>query len=298
MTKKNDNQTGKRLKISKAQGNMFGAVAGAAVALGMCLVLGVYFLKYIRFNSAVLSAKNEALKSYSTAIKELGVCRSSKKDIYTSEELAICDPNETRVSEVPNSLRYNVMVTMAQNSALESVGRNGLTVCVDSSTGEKMSYKELFNRYENATNEDDRAMYLEIFGMCSALRAIPDALPSAKNELALMASLDKIFKMSEWEPDSIAPGGDAISGLEGLGAISVNLSVHTTNTTTVRVLRNIEKSIREFSINSATIEWSGNDQLSVVANGVAYYTEEAGLNEGIMTVRGDGKVSKTGGSAE
>jgi len=295
MAKAKDSAIGKRLKISKAQSNMLGAVAGASIVLGASLVLGVYFLKLIRYNAAVVSAKDDAIQSYSDAIKDYGVCKKPRGKTYSKSELDKCDPNEIRVGEVPNTLRYNVMVNMAQNEDLESVARNGLSVCVDPNTNEKYSYEQLYSRYENATSAEDKAAYLEIFGLCSSLRAIPDALPATKNELALMASLDKIFKTSNWEPDTMSPGGDGEGLVEGMGAINVNLSVHTYSETTIKVLRNLEKSIREININTASIEWNSGDQLNLNASATAYYTEPGVLNEGLITVKGNGKITKTKG---
>lgn len=289
-------EIGKRLKISKAQSNMLAAVAGASIILGMSLVLGVYFLKYIRYNAAVVSAKDDAIQSYSNAIRDYGVCKKPRGRTYSDRELKQCEPNEIRANDVPNTLRYNVMVTMAQNEDLESVARDGLSVCVDPNTNENYTYEQLYSRYENATDAETKAANLEIFGLCSSLRAIPDALPATKNELALMASLDKIFKLSSWVPDSMSPGGDGESTIQGLGAISVNLSVHTYSNVTIKVLQNLEKSIREININTASIEWSAGDQLNLNANATAYYTEPGTLNEGLVTVKGNGKITKSGGS--
>ena len=280
---------GKRLKISKAQSNMMAAVLGASVALGMSIVLGVYFLKYIRFNSAIISTKDQAIKGYSDTIKNVGVCKSPRGNTYTTKELQNCSPNDISVSSVPNTLRQNVLVEMAANEDLESVGRTGLSVCIDGQTGERMSYEKLIQKYENSTTEKAKAANFEIFTMCSALRAIPDALPAAKNELALMASINKIFKESDWIPDSMAPGGDSESEITGLGAIGVNLTLQTNTQTVIKILRNMEKSIREINIRSASINWS-NGSLNVNSNAEAYYTEIAGLDEKIVTVRGDGTV--------
>ncbi|MBQ7802270.1 hypothetical protein IJ380_00135 [Candidatus Saccharibacteria bacterium] len=280
---------GKKLKIDKAQSNMMAAVLGASVVLGMSVVLGVYFLKYIRFNAAIISTKDKAIQGYSDTIKNVGVCRAPKGRTYSDNELNHCEPNEIKVSSLPNTLRENVMVNMASNEDLESVARNGLSVCIDGSTGEKMSYQKLMQKYETSTTEADKAANFEILMMCSALRAIPDALPAAKNDLALMASINKIFKVSGWEPDSMAPGGDATSNIDGLGAIGVNLTLQTNMATTLKILQNMEKSIREININNASVNWS-NGGLVVNANAMAYYTEVSGLDEKIVTVKGDGKV--------
>lgn len=287
---------GKRLKIDKAQQYMLAAVAGASLILGVCLVLAVYFLKYIKFDGAVIKEKNSAIKGYSDTIKNIGVCTSPRRKLYSDQELKNCDPNNIHVDDVPGSLRSNVLVDMASNENLESVGRSGLTVCIDSETGETLSYKKLIQRYERSTDEN-RAKNFQIFSMCSALRAIPDALPAAENELALMASVDKIFKISGWEPEAITPGGETESSLPGLEAIDVDLMLETDLQTTIRVLRNIEKSIREINVNKATIEWTGGN-LDLNASATAYYTNLADLGEGMVTVRGDGKVTKMQGVEE
>ena len=84
--------------------------------------------------------------------------------------------------------------------------------------------------------------------------------------------------------------------MPGLGAIEVNLSVNSDGSVTQTVLSNIEKSIREFSINTATIEWTGDDQLKLEASATAYYTEEVELDEQTTTIKnvnGDWKVTRT-----
>lgn len=290
-------ETNKRIKMSKAQQNMLMAVGGAAVMLGICLVAGVYFLKYIRFNAAVIGAKDDAIQGYSDAIKTIGVCKAPRGKVYKDSELASCTPDELTVSDVPNTLRYSVTVDMASNEDLESVARNGMSVCTNSATGEKWTYDELLEKYEMATTDKAKEENFEIFVSCSALRAIPDALPSAKNELALLASLDKIFKVSGFSPESLAPGGEIESNIEGLGAIGVNITLESDSVTGMRVLRNIEKSIREIGVNTANVEWS-NGGLDIEAQATAYYTEPQEIEEGMITVTGEGKVTKKQGGED
>ena len=288
---KKELQIGKRLKISEAQKNMFAAVVGASVALGASLVLGVYFLKMIRFNAKVISEKDDAIEGYSDAIETIGVCKKPRFGVYSQNELTSCSPNDIAVSDVSGSLRAKVMVDMAQNESLESVGRTGISVCTDDNTGGQLSYETLLRRYENSTTDEDKETNFKIFAMCSALRTVPDALPAAKNDLALMASLDKIFKLSNWEPETLSPGDPEEATLAGLGAIGVNITAETDVPTVIRILQNIEKSIREIGIQNASIEWT-NGQLQFNAKATAYYTEVAGLHEGIETVTGRGIVTK------
>ena len=290
---------GKRLKIDKAQQMILGAVAGAALILGVCLVFSVYFLKYIKFNSKVISEKDKAIEGYSSAIKNIGICKSpsSKDGIYNNSELEHCDPNDIDLKYLSGTLRHNVIMNLSQNEALESVGRKGLSICYDTSTGQKRSFEWILEKYNNATSDRDKENYLQMIGMCSALRVIPDALPSTANPLALGASLNKIFQVSEYEPDGITPGTEDESSIPGIGSISVSLEIEASTDTTMKVLDNIEKSIREINVKSARIERSG-EILKVEANAEAFYTEPATLNEVIEEVRGDGRVIKNATSTE
>ncbi|MBR2587310.1 hypothetical protein IKE71_02970 [Candidatus Saccharibacteria bacterium] len=280
----------KRLKISKAQKNMFAAVAGAALILGVSLVFSVYFLRHIRFNGTVISEKDKAIQGYSDAIRDIGVCRAPSGKIYNNTELERCVPDEVDLNSIPNTLRYNVIVNASQNKALESVGRSGLAICYDTATNTQRTFDWMYERYNLATTDADREYYLEMISMCSALRVIPDALPSSANPLALGASLNKIFQISSYEPDGITPGGEIESDLPGIGAIGVSLQVESNNAaTTMNVLNNIEKSIREIKIRTARIEYRGGG-LRLNASAMAYYTAPAELTESIEVVRGDGKI--------
>ena len=77
-----------------------------------------------------------------------------------------------------------------------------------------------------------------------------------------------------------------------MGAIELTLSVEANGEITLNALNNIEKSVRDFEINSATIEWIGDQQLNLDARATAFYTEVQGLNELTETVKGDGTITK------
>lgn len=290
---------GKRIKIDKAKQNMLLAVAGASFILGISLVFAVYFLRYIRFNTTVISEKDKAIQGYSDAIRDIGICRRPSGRVYNSSELSGCDPNDpnTLNSVDASTLRSAVITGVSQNEALESVGRTGLSVCYDTSTGKRLSFDSLLERYRYATTDAAKENYLNMLGMCSALRVIPDALPSTANPLALGASLNKIFQISRYEPEGITPGDVDESDLPGIGAIGVNLQVESNAETTMKVLSNLEKSIREINIYSARIEQM-NNALRLEASARAYYTEPAEISENIETVFGDGRVVKGGGTTE
>jgi hypothetical protein len=116
----------------------------------------------------------------------------------------------------------------------------------------------------------------------------------------MLASLNKIFLLSGWEPESLSPTGtiEAASLGENLNDISVNFSIETNSDTTQKVLSNIDRSIREFDVRRATIEWSSDSSLSVQAQASAYYMDKSSIPEyeKIISEQGPTKTTKkTGG---
>lgn len=270
----------KRVKISKAQQYTMIEVLVASLVLGLAIVLSIWLIKYITFNTKVISAKNDAIESYEKTIKNVGICNDINNDgKYSDDELQKCDPNSTKIKE--GTLRYNVMYNLANNASLESVARGSLAECYDSDKN-KIDFNQ---KYQEATSESDKSHYLELTRVCSALRVIPDALPAVENREALMASLNDIFIISDWTPTALTPGDDSEkSKIEGLNAIPVTLSIEANSNTTSRVLDNIEKSIREFDISKASIEWSSNDTLSLQARARSYYSSESSMVKERKTV--------------
>ena len=144
--------------------------------------------------------------------------------------------------------------------------------------------------YNDAKTTSELVFASNLIQSCSALRVIPDALPAYQNEEALLSSLNKIFLISGWEPDSLSPSGT--SGKSSFGnnlyEISVRLSVESNTATTVTFLDNIERSIREFNITRATIEWGSNDTLILNAQATAYYTTPTTIEEASKTIEPTG----------
>lgn len=283
----------KRLKISKAQQTMFLAVAATSVMVGIAAVFIIYFSKYISLNSKVIDAKDSSILTYSMAVKESGACRAPKNGkTYTVDELKKCSPNDINAEDVEGTLRHNILIKMASNEALESIARTGLSVCTKSS-GLKYSYDELLKLYQDAESDDKRSYYMNAIKICSALRVVPDALPVSKNEEALLASLNQIFLLSGWLPQSLSPSSASASQDEnGLNIIPVSLIVEAGDSKTLEVLSNINKSIREFSVTTATIEWASGGQLNVKANANAYYVSPVETSESMTTVRANSSTKK------
>ena len=248
---------GKRLKISKFQKQMILMALVSAVTLGMTVVISIFLVKYIIFNSKVISEKDKAIEGYDTAIANANVLKGKLLDL-------------------------------ANNKALESVARGTVSECY-SLDGVKIDYEA---RYQEATSEEESKKMLDMMRACSALRVIPDALPAHRNDEALMSSLDQIFKISGWEPESLSPGASMVkSNITGLGVIPISLSVEANAETTFRVLDNIERSIRSIDVTSANISWSDND-LRLNAQAVAYYTDDVGVKEETKTVYASNEARK------
>lgn len=281
----------KRVKISEAQQYMLLAVLGASVVLGVAMSLTVHFIQQISFNSKVIAAEEESIASYSNIIKTTGVCEKPKGAVYSDEELRKCDPDNIELKQIPDTLRANILENVAANKALNSVPKDSNSNCINPKSDKNYTYKELNDLYNNASNSTERTEVTQLIKSCSALRIIPDALPAFKNEEALLASLNKLFIESGWQPESLSPSGtSSVSTLDtGLNTISVRLAVEADTSTTLRVLNNVERSIREFDIERATIEWGSNNTLSLSAQATAYYVDPASITETTETIKAEGK---------
>lgn len=278
---------GKRAKISEAQQYMIIAVLGASIFLGVAVSLVSHFIKQISFNTEVIMAEDQAIDAYSDVIRAVGVCKSPNARAYSASELEQCDPDSISISEIPDTLRANVLEKLAANKALNSVSKDSASSCINPDTKKSYTYEELNKIYNKAKGAEELVAASQLIKSCSALRIIPDALPAFKNEEALLASLDKIFRISGGEPESLSPSGtiEASDLAPGLNAVVVNLTVDDATTEeTMKLLTNIERSIREYNVITATISWSGPEILSLRAQATAFYRDESSIVEENKTI--------------
>lgn len=105
-----------------------------------------------------------------------------------------------------------------------------------------------------------------------------------------MASLNQLFIISNWEPENIAPRDESVvlEDLSGVEAIPVTLQVNGDGATVLTVLNNIDRSIRNFDVTSATVEWT-NTGLNLTARANAYYMEGVWTLETEKTLRAGDK---------
>lgn len=283
---------GKRLKISQAQQTMLLAVLGAGIVLGIAVATTLRFINQISFNVKVLAEEEKSIRAYSTAIRNVGVCKKPKNgEVYSGAELEACNPDTVKLSEIPGTLRSVILNNLAANKSLNSVTMEDKKECINEKTQKNYTYEELNQKYAEAQNEDEMVKAGLLLKSCSALRLIPDALPAFKNESALMASLNKIFNISNWEPENLTPTGGMDNEIdakntdpERLMKMTLNLAVTAGSETTLKVLGNIERSVREFSIQQAKIEWEDNGALVLRAEANAYYVEPSNLIESTKTM--------------
>lgn len=274
----------KRVLISKAQRWTLFEVLVASLVLGTCIVVANFLLKYIEFNATVIGEKNIAINEYDQTIRNVGVCVDTDKNGRLSDaEIENCSPNEVALSDVEGSLRYNVYETMAENADLESVARqrneNGICFTADGSV------RDWAFEYSIATTDAAREQALQGMKTCSSLRVISDALPAHKNTEALMASLNQLFIVAGIEPENISPTDETIiSEIGGVAIIPVSFRMQGTGAEIIHALDSIEKSIREFDITSATVEWSTGG-LNLRANANAFYLGAMASLETEKTVR-------------
>lgn len=262
---------GKRIKIGKYQQQMILFALLAAIVLGVSIVLSVFFIKYIAFNSKVIEGKDAAIKDYDMAI-------SNSKTLE------------------------GLVLGLADNKDLESVALGTVDrACFEPDSGKRINYSE---KYRAEMDEEKAKEYLKMMKTCSALRVVPDALPSNENKEALMSSVDQIFKISGWEPESLSPsdsssysaGEDAVE----LQTMSMGFSVEANPATVFRVLDSIEKSVRSLDISTASISWKegGNvdSSLEFRAQMRAYFMNEAKVaeTEKIIYATDDARKAATG----
>ena len=289
---------GKRIKITKIQQHMLLAALGTSLVFGVSLVFSIFFTKYIIFNTKVIDEKDKSISNYYTAITNAGVCKKTANGKYSDKDLEKCTPTDLDATDMPGTLRYNILVGATNDNNLESVARDSQKVCYDDN-GQKIDFIE---SYEAAKTDEERAAELYKVRMCSSLRVIPDALPSIKNDEALLSSINKVFLITGFEPESLSPSRSSeASPIPGLQVIPVTISVKEDVMKTTKLLQNLEKSIRSFSFQSARITWSGSEngepRLDLSAQAYAFFTDKITASENIKTLYASKDAKTKGGTS-
>lgn len=278
-------------KISKSQQTTLLIVGATAIVIGASIVMITNLNKYIAFNGEVIEKKDLAKKNYSISIEKSGACNKTKSGdgIYSDSELKNCVPNNIDYKDVSGTLRSNILSDMTSNAGLESIARTSVGICINQSTNKPYTHDELEELYEQAKGSNEKRERLNAIKNCSALRVIPDALPSSANAEALLSSLNQIYLLSDWVPESLAPiSGSGTVSDTGLASIPVSLRMNSNADQVMTFLANLNKSIRYFSITSFNIEFKNDIEMNATAE--AYYVNDISVTEKSVVLKlKDGK---------
>lgn len=285
----------KRIKISEAQQTVILACLGASVMLGVSLALVTNYFNQIGFYADIIGKEDQAISNYSQTVANMGVCVKPKGQVYTRDELKRCNPNLTDISSVAGSLRYNILYNLASNEGLGSVQRYN-SACINPESELPWTYDEMDEMINEAQTDDEFIAANTLMKTCSSLRVVSDALPDYKNESALLASLNKIFNLSNTIPESISPADsyeseyDEMEEVPVLQVNEISFSLESPVSSIYTFLTNMEKSIREFAPTTAKLEYLG-DRLDFSLQAKAFYVEKAGLDEQntVVKFKKDGK---------
>jgi len=255
----------KRAQMDKATQVMLVAVGVASVALGCALVLSIYFIKWIGFNTKVIGEKDKIIKDFETIQHNVATLGKNIEALSSNEDL-----------EVVARAREERCARFAEGDIEEGM--------VDMRTS------------------------IEISRICTALRVIPDTLPSVRNDEAVFASLNKLFLEtrdeagSPVEPDQISGGNTNVWGLQleaGMNVTSVAILIENTAFTTKAVLDTIERSIRNYDMRAVTISWRSSDRdnpmrdrIELRGNALAYYADPVETSLKIKTIYADDSKAK------
>lgn len=284
--KKDGFSLSKKFNLSQAQQFLLLAALGSSIILGVAISLSLNFLSNISFNARVIAEKDQAIDAYSTAISKLGVCKQPKDKTYSESELKNCNPSTVDVNTVPGTLRYNIVNGLAVNPLLNAVPKDVVdSRCVNPLTTKNYSVKELNDKYIYAESIEDREVAITLLKTCSALRTIPDALPAYANQEAMLSSLNMIFNISGWSPTGLSPNdGSMDTSGGGYNGFLLNISLNADLEMVQTVLKNLERSIRNIDVQSASISYSGDDSLELGFSAGAYFVDKTELTEQTKTI--------------
>jgi len=161
---------------------------------------------------------------------------------------------------------------MSQSERLEAVARTRSTDCTE----------EIMEGLASENGIED----VELARTCTALRVIPDALPSKLNQEATLASLNQLLNWSNGGAgiESISGADVGVAEMDGdltVSPIGASFSLSDDASNVRKSLDIVERSIRNFDIVSANISWvdtydekgnsTGKQRIELVGLYRAYY---------------------------
>ena len=282
----------KRIKITKAQRTMFISVCLASIALGITFVLSIYLIKVISFNGKLLTQKGYVVD----ALKQ----------------------DQSNLSSLAGQIS-----ALTKNENLESVARTRTVTDCSGFYGIDMSLEGVKTAEE-----------LEKVRRCSSLRVIPDAMPATSATISLddvdtttriqlglimdkagvdlSADSDSAVSLEDTGYSGGSQSTTSGSILEPYSMLEANINIDGDLSKMKTFLSTIDKTIRNFDLQQATIEMpaDGSNDFNFTGSYYTYYTNPVDLqiqkrvicadaqNEKCRAAGGDQSVEKgKGGSS-
>ncbi len=232
------------------------------------------------------------ITSIALSLTIVGAIRLVKYIQFNSKVIVEKEKVAKGYAQIQNDLQSlkNSISQLTTDENLESVARERDSVC-DSLIGKPG--KESDNN-EFSINE------IEIIRSCSALRVVPDALPSTKNYNATMTEALVLGRLggvtTENEPTGSSSGGAPTVSVDGsaLHAFGINMSLEGSTIGIQNVLKVFNRSIRNFDLAQAHFdfdektEWTG----KFTGDFAVYYSEDVEIQKGSHLVCANKKSEK------
>ncbi|MBR1939310.1 hypothetical protein IJ847_01090 [Candidatus Saccharibacteria bacterium] len=258
----------KHHKIDVMQRNVVIAVGLMSIILSLTIVGAIRLSKYIAFNAKVIEEKSKVAKGYKQIQSDLETLRTDVSALVNDENL-------------------------------ESVAR----------------FRNVADCFNNANKGVDNEEYsledIELARTCSALRVVPDALPSKENNLATLTNMNQLLRWANYGSGVKFEGPNGGSGGQSsntgstsstLHPVSVSVSLNDSGKRVQGALKEIEDSVRNFDITSASLSWESDDfwtgqefdnsELQFDGSFTAYYSDEVAISSKSRTVCANSKSEK------
>lgn len=260
---------------------------------------GVAFAKWAKIDKAQRNMLIAVcIVSVFFGITLVGVIYFSKVIAFNAKVISEKDKIIADYKSIQGSLKVisSKVAEMSQSERLEAVARSRSTDCTE----------QILKGLANAEDIED----VELARTCTALRVIPDALPSKMNVEATLASMNQLLNWSNG-----GAGIESISGADvGATALSDDLTVSSVGASIslsdeAKNVRNsldlIERSIRNFDIVSTNISWvdtydehgnaKASKKIELVGLYRAYYANGVKIEKKTKKICADDKSEKCTG---
>ena len=260
---------GKWAKIDKAQRNMFLAVCGTSVVLGVTVVSIIYFAKVIAFNGKLIGEKDAIINDYKSIQSSLNTIQADVDALRTNENLEVV--GRTRASDC-----------MKLTTKLDEEGEDSSEISDIELARICTSLRVIPDAIPSKENVEATLASLNQLLLWSDGAIQIEGISGADN--------DEGFSFHNED------GNEITTTLKPIGA---SLSLDDTATRIHKALDTIENSIRNYDISSASITFSGDstdsDNIELHSTFRAYYSDAVNIEKQSKKICADDTSSKCTG---